>query len=80
MSNNPTVTQIETDEENFLKYLGRTPADEQARKIAAMQILESWMNEEVTPEQNEINREFFNDFKEIIVRERNPGCKLFSEK
>jgi hypothetical protein len=44
-----------------------------------MQILESWMNEEVTPEQNEINRDFFNDFNEIIDRERKPGCKLFSE-
>jgi hypothetical protein len=47
--------------------------------MAAMQILESWINEEVTPEQNEINREFFADFKEIIDRERKPGCKLFSE-
>jgi hypothetical protein len=79
MSNNPTITQLETDEEKFLKSLGRTPADEQARKITAMQILESWMNEEVTPEQNEINREFFADFREIIDRERKPGCKLFSE-
>jgi hypothetical protein len=59
MSNHHTVTRLETEEEKFLKYLGRTPADEQARKIAAMQILESWINEEVTPEQNEINREFF---------------------
>jgi hypothetical protein len=59
MSNHHTVTRLETEEEKFLKYLGRTPADEQARKIAAMQILESWINEEVTPGQNEINREFF---------------------
>jgi hypothetical protein len=79
MSNNPTATQLETDEEKFLEYLGRTSADEQARKIAAMQILESWINEEVTPEQNEINRNFFTYFKEIIDRERKPGCKLFSE-
>jgi hypothetical protein len=79
MSSNPTATQLETDEEKFLKSLGRTPADEQARKIVAMQILESWMNKEVTPEQNELNREFFADFKEIIDRERRSGCKLFSE-
>jgi hypothetical protein len=79
MSNNPTATQLATDEEKFLKYLGRTPAEEQARQMAAMQILKSWMNEEVTPEQNEINHEFFADFKEIIDRERRPGCKLFSE-
>jgi hypothetical protein len=79
MSNNPTATQIETDEEKFLKSLGRTPADEQARKMAAMQILESWINEEVTPEQNALNHEFFADFTEIIDRERKPGCKLFSE-
>jgi hypothetical protein len=38
MSSNPTATQLETDEEKFLKSLGRTPADEQARKMAAMQI------------------------------------------
>jgi hypothetical protein len=79
MSKNPTATQLETEEEKFLKYLGRTPAEEQARQMAAMQILKSWMNEEVTPEQNKINREFFADFKEIIDRERRPGCKLFSE-
>jgi hypothetical protein len=78
MSNNPTVTQLATDEEKFLKNLGYTPADRQARQVAAMQILEKWMSEEVTPEQNEINREFFADFKEIIDRERKPGCKLFS--
>ncbi len=47
--------------------------------MAAMQILKSWMNEEVAPEENEINREFFTDFKEIIERERRPGDKLFSE-
>jgi hypothetical protein len=79
MSKNPTATQLETEEEKFLKYLGRTPTEEQARQLAAMQILKSWMNEEVTPEQNEINLEFFADFKEIIDRERRPGCKLFSE-
>jgi hypothetical protein len=79
MSNNPTATQLETDEEKFLKSLGRTLTDEQARKLAAMQILESWINEEVTPEQNEINRNFFTYFKEIIDREIKPGCKLFSE-
>jgi hypothetical protein len=79
MSNNHTVTQLEADEEKFLKSLRRTPADEQARKIAAMQILESWMDEEVTPEQNEVNREFFANFREIVDRERKPGCKLFSE-
>ena len=46
MSSNPTVTSLETDKEKFLEYLGRTPADEQSRQVAAMQILEGWINEE----------------------------------
>jgi hypothetical protein len=78
MSSNPTATQLETDEEKFLKSLGRTPSEDRTRKIAAMQLLKSWIDEEVTPEQNELNREFFTDFKEIIDQERKPDCKLFS--
>lgn len=77
MSNHTATTAIESDEAKLLKYLGRTPAEQQSRQMAAMQILESWMNEEVSPEQNEINREFFADFREIIDQERMPGCKLF---
>ena len=78
MSNNSVTTALESDEAKLLKYLGRTPAEQKSKQIAAMQILEGWMNEEVSSQQNELNREFFADFREIIDRERMPGCKLFS--
>jgi hypothetical protein len=78
MSENTVTDRVETSEDRFLKYLGRSNAEQEARQMAAMQILDRWMNEEVSPEQNENNRAFFADFQEIVDRERLPGHKLFT--
>jgi hypothetical protein len=58
--------------------LDRTPAEQLAKNKASQSVLRQWLDEEVTPEDLNERKQFWEEFKEIIDSNRESGCKLYS--
>jgi hypothetical protein len=58
--------------------LDRTTSEQLAKNKASQTILRQWLDEEVTPEDLNERKQFWEEFKEIIDSNRESGCKLYS--
>jgi hypothetical protein len=58
--------------------LDRTPAEQLAKNKASQVVLRQWLDEEVTSEELNERKQFWEEFKEIIDSNRESGCKLYS--
>ena len=54
------------------------PAEQLAKNKASQAVLRQWLDEEVTPEDLNERKQFWEEFKEIIDSNRESGCKLYS--
>ena len=63
----------------FLKHRGKTEAEQLQKNLAAMKLLKSWIEEEVTEEESKQRESYFESFKEIVDSARMPGHKLYSK-
>jgi hypothetical protein len=58
--------------------LDRNPSEQLQKNLASQAILRQWLDEEVTPEDLNERKQFWEEFKEIIDSSRESGCKLYS--
>jgi hypothetical protein len=58
--------------------LDRIPAEQLQKNLASQAVLRQWLDEEVTPEDLNERKQFWEEFKEIIDSNRESGCKLYS--
>ncbi|MCL1467293.1 MULTISPECIES: hypothetical protein [Argonema] len=63
----------------FLKHRGKTEAEQFQKNQAAMKLLKSWIEEEVTEEESKQRESYFESFKEIVDSARMPGHKLYNK-
>ncbi len=63
----------------FLKHKGKTEAEQLQKNQAAMQLLKTWLEEEVTEEESKQRESYFESFKKIVDSARIPGHKLYSK-
>jgi hypothetical protein len=64
---------------SFLKHKGKTEAEQLQKNQAAMQLLKTWLEEEITEEESKQRESYFESFKEIVDSARMPGHKLYSQ-
>jgi hypothetical protein len=56
----------------------RTTSEQLAKNKVSQTVLRQWLDEEVTPEDLNERKKFWEEFKEIIDSNRESGCKLYS--
>ena len=55
-----------------------TTSEQLQKNIASQAVLRQWLDEEVTPEDLNERKQFWEEFKGIIDSTRESGCKLYS--
>ena len=58
--------------------LDRTTSEQLQKNLASKAILRQWLDEEVTPEDLNERKQFWEEFKGIIDSTKESGCKLYS--
>jgi hypothetical protein len=58
--------------------LDRSPAEQLERNQKIQTVLRQWLDEELTPEEATERAQLWEDFKQIVASDREPGRKLLS--
>lgn len=64
----------------FLNHYGETPEAQIERNRGAIELLEGWLSEEVSPNELAERKSYLTELKRTIDSQRPSGAKLYSER